>query len=97
VRPDFAVLTSALCTVHSSAQSTVGEVDRCSVGSPDSLVNYSGVTLRKSESGQFARCLGLGTLVSPHILVFTPNFEEFPNSFSVLVYVELYVPEINGN
>jgi hypothetical protein len=48
VRSNFAVLTSALRTVHSSAQSTIGEVDRCSVGSLDSLVNYSGRALRKT-------------------------------------------------
>jgi hypothetical protein len=35
MRSDFAVLTFALFIVPSSAQSTVGEVDRCSVGSPD--------------------------------------------------------------
>jgi hypothetical protein len=33
VRSDFAVLTSALCTVHRSRQ--FGIVDHCSVGSPD--------------------------------------------------------------
>jgi hypothetical protein len=61
--PDSPVC-SDFCTVHcSSRQSSqpLGIVDRCSVGSPDNLVNYSGVTLRKPESGQFARCLGLGT------------------------------------
>jgi hypothetical protein len=36
-------------------------VDHCSVGSPDSPVNYSGATLEKPESSQFVRCLGLGT------------------------------------
>jgi hypothetical protein len=58
VRSEFAVLTSDFCSMHCSLVSTV---DRCSVGSQDSPVNYSGVTLRKPESGQFARCLGLGT------------------------------------
>jgi hypothetical protein len=29
------------------------------------------------------------------MLVFAPNFVEFPNLFSLLVYVELYAPEIN--
>jgi hypothetical protein len=33
----------------------LGEVDHCSIGSPDSLVNFSEVALRKLESGQFAR------------------------------------------
>jgi hypothetical protein len=32
----------------------------CSLAAQDSPVNYSGVVLRKPESGQFARCLGLG-------------------------------------
>jgi hypothetical protein len=35
-------------------------------------------------------------LVAP-ILVFAPNFVEFPNSLSLLVYVELYAPEINDS
>jgi hypothetical protein len=61
VRSDFAVLTSTLFTVPPSAQSAVGEVDRCSVGSSDSPVNFSGVALRKPESNQFTRCLGLST------------------------------------
>jgi hypothetical protein len=30
-------------------------------GTPDGPVNYSGHALRKPESGQFARCSGLGT------------------------------------
>jgi hypothetical protein len=34
------ILTSALFTVPPSAQSTVSEVDRCSVGSPDSPVAH---------------------------------------------------------
>jgi hypothetical protein len=41
VHSDFAVLTSALFIVPPSAQSTVGEVDHCSVGSPGSPV-YTG-------------------------------------------------------
>jgi hypothetical protein len=61
VRSDFAVLTSALSIVPSSAQSTVGEIDRCSVATPDNPVNFSGVALRKPKSGQFAECFGLGT------------------------------------
>jgi hypothetical protein len=31
------------------------------------------------------------------MLVFAPNFVEFPNLFSLLVDVELYAPEINDN
>jgi hypothetical protein len=67
VRSDFVVLTSEFypvvhCTVVTRQRSRpLGAVDCCSVGSPDSPVNYSGVTLRKPESGQFARCLDLGT------------------------------------
>jgi hypothetical protein len=37
---DLAVLTSALFTVHPTVQSTVGEVDRCSIGSPDCPVAH---------------------------------------------------------
>jgi hypothetical protein len=40
VRSDFVVLTSALCSVHSSAQATIGEVDRCYVGSSDRPVAH---------------------------------------------------------
>jgi hypothetical protein len=29
--------------------------------------------------------------------VFAPDFVEFPNSLSLLVYVELYAPKINDN
>jgi hypothetical protein len=35
-------------------------------------------------------------LAAPYI-VFAPNFVEFPNSLSLLVYVELYALEINDN
>jgi hypothetical protein len=59
---NFAVLTSDFCTIHSSS---IRAVDRCSVGSPDSPVIFSGVAMGKPESGQFARCLGLGTRQSP--------------------------------
>jgi hypothetical protein len=38
----------------------------------------------------------IATLAAP-MLVFAPNFVEFPNSISLLVYVELYAPEINDN
>jgi hypothetical protein len=31
------------------------------------------------------------------MLVFAPNFVEFPNLFALLVYVGLYAPEINDN
>jgi hypothetical protein len=69
VHSDFAVLTSNFCSMHCSLVGAVGRwrswpllhwLTRQSGGTPDSPVNYSGVTLRKPESGQFARCLGLG-------------------------------------
>jgi hypothetical protein len=53
-----AVDRSVQLTVASLAHRTI----RCT---PDSPVNYSGVTLRKPESGQFMRCLGLGTRQCP--------------------------------
>jgi hypothetical protein len=43
----------------------LGEVDHCSVGSPNSPVNFGGMTLRKPKSGQFARCCSLGTEQCP--------------------------------
>jgi hypothetical protein len=90
VRSNFVVLTSDFCTADRSQRSRLlGEVDRCSVGSPDSPVNFSGMALRKPESGQFARCLGLGTGQCPvhtgqcpvrlwlHQFLYAPNFVEF--------------------
>jgi hypothetical protein len=38
-----------------------------------------------------------GAPLTAPMLVFAPNFIEFPNSISLLVYVELYPPEINDN
>jgi hypothetical protein len=38
-----------------------------------------------------------GAPLAAPILVLFPNFVEFPNSFSLLVCVELYAPEINDN
>jgi hypothetical protein len=70
VRSDFAVMTSNFCFVHYLLFIAVGRWVQLTVApltqrtvrcTPDSPVNYSGVTLRKPESGQFARCLGLGT------------------------------------
>jgi hypothetical protein len=65
---DFAVLTSALFTVPPVsavdrwAQLIVAPLAHRTVQcTPDSPVNYSGVTLRKTKSVQFVRCLGLGT------------------------------------
>jgi hypothetical protein len=66
VRSDFVALTSDSYTVHFLlfTQSTIGSVDRCFVGSldtirctPDSQVIYSGATLEKPESVQFASAL----------------------------------------
>jgi hypothetical protein len=54
---------------------------------------FSGVALRKPESGQFVRCFGLGAgqcLVRHwlHQNLYAPNFVEFPNSFPLYVNVE---------
>jgi hypothetical protein len=38
-----------------------------------------------------------GAPLSAPFIVFAPNFVEFPNSLSLLVYVEFYAPEINDN
>jgi hypothetical protein len=44
----------ALFTVHCRLlQTTVGAVSRCSAGTPDSPVNYSGVAPRKPEASKF--------------------------------------------
>jgi hypothetical protein len=69
----------------------LGEVDCCSVGSPDSLVNFSGCALWRPESDQFARCLGLSTeqcLVRHwlHQFLYAPNFVE---SFQAFFFVYL--------
>jgi hypothetical protein len=63
-------------------------------GTPGSLVNFSGVALRKLESGQFARAAAWGSEKSScaHSYMLQ-TFVEFPNSFLLYVYVELYAPE----
>jgi hypothetical protein len=38
-----------------------------------------------------------GSPLAALLLVFAPNFVEFPNLFPFLVYVELYAPDINEN
>jgi hypothetical protein len=38
-----------------------------------------------------------GAPLAASILIFAPNFVEFPSLFSLLVYVGLYAPEINDN
>jgi hypothetical protein len=50
---DFAALTSMrhFSVLFICAESTVDADSRCSVGSPDSPVNYSGTRYRISESG----------------------------------------------
>jgi hypothetical protein len=48
---DFCVRS---CTVHCRLlQTTVGTVNCCSAGTPDSPVNYSGVAPREPEGGKF--------------------------------------------
>jgi hypothetical protein len=47
---------SARAVAHCSLlllQTTVGAVSRCSAGTPDSLVNYSGVAFQILEGGKF--------------------------------------------
>jgi hypothetical protein len=56
-------------------------------------VNYSGVTPRGTRERLDREVLGLAV----SMLVFAPNFIEFANLFSLLVYVELCAPEINDN
>jgi hypothetical protein len=97
VRSDFAVLTSDQRIRPS------GAVDHCSVSSPDSPMNYSGVARRKTRERPDRevprpghRTVSGAPLAAP-ILVFAPNFVEFSNSFSLLVYIEFYAPEINDN
>jgi hypothetical protein len=38
-----------------------------------------------------------GAPLAAPMLVLAPNFDEFPNLFYLLVYVEFYVHEINEN
>jgi hypothetical protein len=56
---------------------------RPSGGTPDNPVNYSGRALRKPESSQFARCLGLGTGQCPachwlHQVLYLPKLCTVP-------------------
>jgi hypothetical protein len=66
-------------------------------------MNYSKVTPRKTRERPVCevprpghRTVSGAPLAAP-ILVFAPNFVEFSNLFSLLLYVELYAPEINDN
>jgi hypothetical protein len=58
------------------------------------------MSAKKPESGQFAKVSSLGTEQCPvrhwlHQILYAPNFVEFPQVFSLYVYVELYAPEKN--
>jgi hypothetical protein len=65
-------------------------------------VNYRGATLENPRVASSwvpwprHRTVSSAPLAAP-VLVFAPNFVEFPNLFSSLVYVELYAPKINDN
>jgi hypothetical protein len=100
VRSNFAVLTSDFCTLHYSPQSTVGRNwpllswltghVRCT---PDSPVNYSGMTLGKTREQPVWGCLSWapdrvcahrtvsGAILATPMLVFAPNFCRVPNLF----------------
>jgi hypothetical protein len=97
---DFAALTTELCTVHSNRP--LDAVDRCSVGSPDSPVNYSGATPRKTESDQFVGALAwapdsvwCATDSTNACLCY--KLVELSNLFSLFVCIEIYAPVINEN
>jgi hypothetical protein len=65
-------------------------------------MNFSGVALRKPESGQFARCFGwapdsVWCASGCTKTCMLQTFVEFPNSFLFYVYVEIYAPERNRN
>jgi hypothetical protein len=73
------------------------------MGTPDSPVNYSGVTLEKTRERPVRggarpghRTVSGAPLAAP-LLVFCCKLCRVPNLFSLLVYVELYAPEINDN
>jgi non-ribosomal peptide synthetase component F len=103
-------LLTAMSTVHCSPQSTVGRswpllrwLTRHVRCTPDSPVNYSIATLWKTRERPVHGVPWLGhrtvsgaPLATP-MLVFAPNFVEFFNLFSLLVYAKLYAPEINDN
>jgi hypothetical protein len=50
---DSARTVHALCVVRRLLESTVALASRCSAGTPDSPVNYSGAALLKHECGKF--------------------------------------------
>jgi hypothetical protein len=98
---DFCLLTVHFCSrpLHAG--------DRCSVGSPDSLMNYSGAPLRKPESGQFVgaltwapdsvRCTqdSVRCATGSTISSLSSKLGWVPNLISFLVYVEPYAHEIH--
>jgi hypothetical protein len=108
---DFVVLTSDFCVVHCSlfiavdrwAQLIVAPLPHRTVRcTPDSPVNYSGATLGKTESGQFVGALAW----APDSVRYTTGCTNaclcsilcrVPQLIFLLVYVELYAPEIDDN
>jgi hypothetical protein len=61
LRPDVTDCLLMLQTAGAVPQSTVGGVDRCTEGSLDSPVIFSGQASRIPESGQLAKCSSQGT------------------------------------
>jgi hypothetical protein len=110
-RPDVFALTSDLRTVHcsSASQSTVGTIDRCSIGSPDMsgaprIVRWflAEWLWEKPESGQFVGALAwapdsVRCATGSTNACLCSKLGRVPNLFSLLVCVELYAPEINDN
>jgi hypothetical protein len=108
---DFAALTSNLSTVHFyyTPQSTVGAVNRCSVGSPDMSGAHRTVRRiivewlsEKPKSGQLGRCSAwapdtVRCATGCTIYSLCSKLCWFPNLTSFLVYVELYAPEIDDD
>jgi hypothetical protein len=81
------LLTCALFTVHLTLQSTVGRswlllrwLTRHVRCTPDSLVNYSGVTPRETRERPVRGVPWPGHRPAP-MLIFAPNFVEFPTQF----------------
>jgi hypothetical protein len=98
---DFWLLRWPLFTVQCSWP--LGAVDRCSVGSLDSLMNYSGVTRRKTRERPVRevprprhRTVSGAPLAAP-ILVFCSKLCRVPQLIFFVGCVELYTPEINDN
>jgi hypothetical protein len=78
----------ALFTVHCRLlQTTVGAVSRCSAGTPDSPVNYSGVAPQIPEAEQFGEDLpGAPDIVRWHTGQFgAPNHGSLRLSFALFI------------